>query len=203
MAILGFDISKTYKDFLLAWRTPNVLDRKEYRAAEEFACSIETDDNKDYDWVVNYARDNYDRIIKINSILDEKANDIIKFLGGGTGIVTLGVLVNLPRANSWILAAALPSYLCAILSLWMAYRARRPNPGYSPPSIRDAFDYADCYNGKGGQAKFIGRWHEASVSMGLAIEDKAKKVDWAMYFFVLALSLLLIPFLLAIGVPTR
>jgi hypothetical protein len=173
---------------------PPIEEHKEYLNANEFKQNIETGDGIDYAWVWDYAVESFARASSIYKELDDKASDIIKYLGGGTGLFTLAVLTKVERENVGILVWALPSFLAALLSIFFAALARKPNLVLHPPTVKSAFLYAENMGGEGkAQAAFLGCWHVACESMHVAIAIKAKRVQCATWAYVGAIALLLLP----------
>jgi hypothetical protein len=173
--------------------------RPEYQEAETFKRTIEpTQASESYEWVWDYSKDVYDRISKMNSVLDDKANDIVKYLGGGTGIFTVGLLSNMDNSNVSVFVWALPSYFFALFSIWLAILARKPNTAYSPPSVKSAFEYADDSDMEKPKASFIGQWHLACVGMRQSVAIKSIRVEAATWMFFCAIGLLILPVMFAV-----
>lgn len=109
---------------LCAWwdrwlpRPSDIRSDPDYQVAHDFKDSYEPSDGVDYKWVSTYARETYDRFEQANQNLDAKAESIIKLLGGGTGLVTLGAIVRsadvakLNMASLLLLAISLGGSAC-------------------------------------------------------------------------------------------
>src|SRR5262249_7329045 len=52
----------------------------------EFSKEVRPIENADYKWLLDYARLLWDECNKTFASLDEKAENIIRYLGGGTGL---------------------------------------------------------------------------------------------------------------------
>src|SRR5271157_3479339 len=144
-------------------------DDPQYTEAESFKEEIELKDGVDYEWVWEHAKDTFDRSESTYKELDDKANDIIKYLGGGTGLFTLAVLANIRHENACVILAAIPTFLLALISVTVALRARQPNPATRPPDIRSAFKFAEHYEKSGkARAYFLGQWHLTCKGLDLA-----------------------------------
>jgi hypothetical protein len=187
----------------LIWTSPDGLDRQfrtteAYDEANKFKLNIEPKPGADYEWVWEYAKFQFERADAIYKDLDNRAHDIIKYLGGGTGLLTFGALANVDHRNVWVVVSAIPAFLCAIVSIALAARARQPNPTWEPPPIDSAFRFAGEY--KEGEAKphFLGQWHLTCELMYLAVQAKSKRIAYATMFYVLAIVLLAIPIVVAI-----
>lgn len=122
--------------------------RAPYREAASFAQSIEPRDGVDYQWIWDYSKEHYEMLCKVRSILDDKANDILKYLGSGTALFTLGVLANIKSENWYLYLLAIPSYFLSLLSLYYAIKAREPSAAFHPPAIKGLWDYFEHYQKK-------------------------------------------------------
>ncbi len=96
-----------------------------YKAAERFNDTLTPVEEGDYKWVWDYAKFQFERANQIYRELDDKANDIIKYLGGGTGLFTLAAIANTTPRNLWVIIAAIPSFALAVVSIALA-RGRSP-----------------------------------------------------------------------------
>ncbi|SIN69218.1 hypothetical protein SAMN05444166_0158 [Singulisphaera sp. GP187] len=163
-----------------------------YKEAAVFKETIEPSNDVDYEWVCEYARDCYDRSEKIFAVLDGKANDIIKYLGGGAGLFTLAVLTNLKPENARIVIWTIPAYLISIMAIYFAVKAKQPNSVALPPSVKSAFDYANRFEGTS-QASFLGQWNMMCVGMSVANQVKARSVRKATWAFFGAIVALIFP----------
>src|SRR5215208_5555830 len=81
-------------------KPPDVADDPRVREAEVFKTTAEAEPDADYGWAWEYARDAYDRKMAVRDSLDDKASDIIKYLGGGAGLFTLAALLNVKPENA-------------------------------------------------------------------------------------------------------
>jgi hypothetical protein len=170
----------------------------EYQDAMEFKeCIdqlIEESEGVEFDWVSEYARGQFDRVTKVYDRLDDKAETIIKYIGGGTWIFTLAILMNSGSHTFTIITWAIPSFLCALASIFFASLARQPNPVYFPPDVKSAFHYAHWNKGAGkAQAAFLGSWHLACEGMFLAVMAKSRQIRYATWAFFAALLMLILP----------
>jgi hypothetical protein len=168
-------------------------------AARKFRDSLEPIPDADCGWVWDYGRDLFDRYTKIYKELDDKASDIIKYLGGGTGLFTLAALSNVTAKNIHILGWAIPSFLAALVSIFFASLARKPGDVMMPSTIENALDYARDYP-ESMQAKtvFLGCMHVSCTSYEGALARKAFRVEVATWVFFAAIAMLIIPILVAI-----
>ena len=79
-----------------------------YKEAVRFKEKWEPEDEVVYDWTVEYAKDCYTRMETTFRYMDEKADSLIKYLGGGTAAVTLGTLATVNGANYLLACAVTP-----------------------------------------------------------------------------------------------
>ena len=170
-----------------------------YDAAKTFQKNIEPQDGVEYAWVWAFAKDQYARLESICKGVDEKANDILKYLGGGAGLLTLAVLANVTARNYYVFLLAVPSLVLALISIAFAAKARRPIKTLVPPDVKGAFEYASYYKKEStAMAAFIGQWHFACEGLRLVTEAKAARVKVATSFYVWAISSLALAFIAAL-----
>jgi len=186
-----------WKKLPFLWSWPDYIpDDPDYRKAVEFEETFTPHSDRDYDWVWTYASENFGRLETMYKDLDSKADSIIRYLGGGTGLVTLGAIATISKETAPIVLWMVPSVLIALAAIVFAARARVPVKTPFPPSVEGAVKYVNAFDQ---QAKdtFLGQWHLTCEAMRLAIREKAWGVKWATRLFTLALTTLLLPFISA------
>jgi flagellar basal body-associated protein FliL len=124
----------------------------DFKAAMEFYRIFKPQDNVDYGEPVKFARELYERYENTGKLLDEKADSIIKYLGGGSALITFGALVSLKIDNQWsctlgivALVSLLPSLVCAFLAVSSAINARKPQTAATLPNVKFAVEMAEYY----------------------------------------------------------
>src|SRR5262245_31100274 len=77
--------------------------------AARFSDNLAPQDGVNYEWVVAVAKARYDALVKAFDDLDAKAAAIVGYLGGGTGLITLGTLFTAinTAVSPWVAVAAL------------------------------------------------------------------------------------------------
>ena len=182
-----------------AWQPAPVGRSKLFKDTQSFKDNAEPIKDKDYSWAWDFAEAQFDRLFAISKELDEKANDIIKYLGGGTGLFALAMLSKIEPENFWLLKWTIPSFALAIVSILFAVLVRKPTTTYTPPSVEAAFKYVGYFEDANmAKGAFLGQWNRACVGVSLTNEIKADRVFAATWFFFLAITSLAIP----IGVAT-
>jgi len=178
---------------------PPVADHPDFKEAVRFGEDVEPVEGVDYGWVWEYAKADFDRLYADGKDLDDKANDLIKYLGGGTGLFTLALLVNVEPKHVMILWWAIPSFLCALFSIFLATCARVPRKVSIPARIEEAFRYANYFPGADrARGAFVGQWHVASEGLAVVNHQKARQVAWATWAFFATVVLLFLPVLAAL-----
>jgi hypothetical protein len=176
-----------------------------HRKAIEFLNKLDKEEasaDKSYTWTADYARQLWDGGVKIFSTIDEKADSIIKYLGGGTGIFALGIIAKIDSHNYYLAWLCAPSILCSLLAIYLAICARRPRGVPSLPPISQAFKFAEDYqNPTSAQRAFLGHWNLACIDMDLVCTRKAHLLEVAMKFYFAALGFLILPLLVAAAYP--
>ena len=187
------------RQFVDKWRPhalrPFVLDQDQrYQEALAFKDRAEGIEGKDYDWVCNYAETVYGQLMATRDALDDKANDVIKYLGGGAGLFTLAALMTVKPENIGVFCWALPSFLCALISVFFAVRAREPSDVAYPPTIKTAVEYIEHFaDGQTALGAFLGQWHAACEGMHIVVGHKAELVTLSIKAYFWTIFLLLLP----------
>lgn len=154
----------------------------------------------EYAWVDDYRRVVWDHRCKVLSTLNDKADAIFRYLGGGTGLFALGVLVKLDHEHARLTEVSLPALLCALAAILLACIAK--NPSYAPnlPSIQDALTTYAEGSGSDHEAigAFLGQWNLACEDMRLVCMRKANLIQWATWLYFVAISFLLLPITISI-----
>ncbi len=135
---------------LRVWENrPNLEKDERYREAEKFEQEIQPEKEVNYDWVWDYACETHNHIWERCKELDNKANDIIKYLGGGVGLFTVGTIANISSQNAWLVVWTIPSFFFSLASILFAVLALKPNPVKLPPSVESAYKYANFHKESG------------------------------------------------------
>lgn len=170
--------------------------------AVAFKDTFEPRDGVDYGWVVSCARDEYGRAVEVFKRLDEKAAAIANYLGAGAGLLTLGSVTGVAsgQLGAWVVLAAVPSVVLALLALALAVRARGTTLRVGLPPVPGMVGYAEFF-GPRAEAAFLGQWHLCVAVMYRVIARKGGRVDLAVRCFVLAIASLSLP--LGVGLARK
>jgi hypothetical protein len=184
--------------------TPAFVEKDEaYKRALEFMEAATAKEGvEDYKWVLDYAKGLWEYRNKVFALLDEKAEGIIKYLGGGTGLFAIAALAKVDSSNNYIAFWTLPAIVVALVAILLALLSKAPGPFPSPPTIENAKQYADgLKTEQAAIAAFLGQLNLACEKARLICECKAKVVGCAVIATYTALALLLVPLLVAISQP--
>jgi hypothetical protein len=165
-----------------------------HKKAKAFLENFRAKEGVDYGWAIDHAKSLWSETNKHFASLDDKADSIIKYLGGGIGLFSLGVLAKADASNTYLILWALPAIFLAVLSVFFAAWVRKPNSVPRMPSIEAAVSCAEEESG----ADFLGQWHYACESQLMANESKAKNLERATLCYCLSLALLALPLLAAV-----
>jgi|SRR5579864_160387 len=179
---------------------PNhIEDNETYKRAVVAMKATTAKEGVEYGWVLEYAKTRYEHCSKILSILDDKADGIIRYLGGGTGLFALGALSKIDSANSHLVWWSLPAIFAALVSLWFAWRVRKARTVPSLPSVLDAKEnYAEgCPTDGAAKAAFLGQWNLYCEGTRVECHAKAALLDRATCCYFIALVLLVLPLIAA------
>jgi hypothetical protein len=191
-------LGRRLRDYLFGLAVPvNVWDHEDYVAARD--ALIQVKEGVSYEWACKFAKEHWERLDAIFKHLDEKADSIIKYFGGGTGLFALSTVFAINRNTVPIYASALPAFLLALVTVGLALWARNPIETALPPTVGTAKKTAEICK-ENGEAAFLKFWHEACVIMSLVIEKKGRRVQLATIAYFATLISLLLPISVAIGV---
>jgi hypothetical protein len=141
-----------------------------------------------------YAKDKYEHLSRASDRLEEKADSIIKYLGGGTAIVALAAFAGITKTTAPIIGLLVPSIGCALAAVWHAVQARQPTKIPVPPRVDEAMSYVHAYKAQS-EATFLAQWHEACVKLDTVVTYKAGHVSAANKFYFWTLAWLIIAML--------
>jgi hypothetical protein len=183
-------------DIFDALNPPPIEDHPAFKIALGFKDAIRIDNDVNYDWLYDYSIDTLNRHINLSKEIEDKADSIIKYLGGGTGILTFAALNNLSSLGQRVIYWSIPALLMASLSVLVAAMVRNPFRTYFPPSVLDAYDYALRYKTEEkAKGAMVGALHAVIVSSDWTYEIKSSRLAWATTTFALTIVLLVLPIL--------
>jgi hypothetical protein len=190
-------ISKWFRRIVDRYAQGKVHTDTAYREAHEFKNQYNPKEDVDYEWVSSYAKFVFEQFERADETLDAKAENIIRILGGGTGLLTLGAIANVAKINVWTAACLVLALALALIAIFVASWARIPRETYLPPSICWALIYADHY-GSLAESKFLAQWHLTCEGLRLTIRNKARLVTISTWCFGLTLLALALSFVFAV-----
>ena len=171
------------------------LDHPDYKRALEFKADFSpTLDGDDYRWVCDYAQHTYDLLHDTFKYLDEKADSIIKYLGGGTAIAALAAVASVTGENAWAVLMLTPSLCCALKAVRLAMKVRAPVKTPGPPTIYEAIRYAEFHREKA-EATFLGLWFATCEGLAAVNAKKARELHGASRWYYRTLACLALPLL--------
>jgi hypothetical protein len=170
----------------------------EYRRAVEFAQTHVPVGGRDYSWVVEHAKDQFEAMEKAIAALDDKASKIITYVGAFAGLSAVTFAYQAATVHWVIGAALLPTLILALLAISQAVRAVSPGPQPFPPSAERAGAYAEAYPTEEAQARFALQTWAAFEGLSVVAAAKADLVAGALVLFKWAAWCLLLPALAAV-----
>jgi hypothetical protein len=155
------DLLRAYQQKVAGWLALKIRPWKgesdftqseDYKTALKAYNDFKKADGIDYSPVVTYARELYDRYDKTDKTLDEKADSVIRYLGGGSALITFGALLSLksdiPESRQLgivLLLSLIPSLLSTICAVFFAIRVRQPQLAATLPNVDFAQKMAEYY----------------------------------------------------------
>jgi len=165
-----------------------------YLKSEEFKKVFDPgeENHARYTWVLTHAKDAYEALHKTFNDLDAKADTIIKYLGVGTPVATLAVLINITPETAYLVYWLMPAALCAVGSIFFAMWALEPTSVPTAPHVNTAAEYVDFFEDRS-EVAFLGLWHCCCEGMSVKVTEKAHFVRVAGWLLVGTLVSLLLP----------
>lgn len=175
----------------------------EYMAAREFqtnwfhSLSNGESHEKKLPWLAEYAKWQFELSEQTWKDNDSKAETVIRFLGGGFGLITFAALASIDQNNMMLFLATAPSIVAAIAGVLFATAARWPSHFSRPPSVSVVSDLKQT--DKYGQAVLIPILHVAETRLRIINRRKSKWLRWAYGSFATAIVLLALPLIVALA----
>ena len=158
----------------------------------------------DYDWVYAYAKDRFAQTLAAFKDLEDKAASTITYLGGGTGLVSLGAVLSFSegKISPVTVAACFVPLVLAGVSLVLATISRWTAEVHYPPSIRDAVKFAEhAATATDARAMLAVVIHEGDAATMATLSEKARLVEWSLRCKTAAIAAMLLPVLFAVFFP--
>jgi len=158
----------------------------DYNKAIDFANSFNPQSDCAYGWVYEHSLSLYNQTSESINDLDKKADNMIKYLVPGSGLLGLFVsYIALSRGNFMIGLYAFIGIIFVIGALIYAVSALMPSDYALLPSVKSALNKADNYpQTEQAKAKFASIIAIAISGQLSAIEYKYKKVDISYILFI-------------------
>jgi hypothetical protein len=152
-----------------------------------------TKSSDQYGWVADYAKYVLGEFRSAERTLDEKAESVMKLFGSGTGLLTFGAFINLPKFSLLTTILLGVALLLALAAIFAAAWVRVPRQTYLPPSVASALAYVEKYEDVS-ETRFLAQWHLACEGLRLSLRLKSSGVRIATWLgfwsiFVVAMSL--------------
>jgi len=174
----------------------------EYQHAVDLAQHFEPRQDVEYGWAMDYGLRAYEWYSHALDVLDQKADSLITYLGGGVGLLSMVAAV-LSLDKSRILAATLlPTILLGLWAIRLAAGARAPALLPFPPFPDKALRYSEFFEVRErAVGAFTAKLHEATIAAWIALDAKGNRIRAATRCFIWATGLLLLPVFGALLLP--
>lgn len=168
-----------------------VTDHPSYKQAVDYA---RNDRAKacEYDWVASYSTRAIERYYDVFRSTDGKADSIIRYMGGGTGLFAITLISKADSTPWYVILSAFPAFIVAVCSIACAARIRAPTDIPALPMPRQARRYAERH-GDQSEGEFIAQMNTVCVGMALVNAKRAKSLDKSTRLYVLSIILLAFP----------
>jgi hypothetical protein len=186
-------------------RPDRIFTDPEYANAYEYKDQFQPKDDADYGWVSTYAVFIYNQLQAIETSLDSKAESIVKLMGGASGLLSIGAIINMDKLialNGPTRLSIAFSLIIALFSVGLAIWARVPRNTVLPPSIAWALEYVEGYESQS-ESRFLAQWHLACEGIRLSNRAKSICVRIASWMGLASVLLLAISFFIAMATISK
>lgn len=180
-----------------SWLRAIVEADEDCRKARRFAGRFKPKEGEDYTWSYEYAEGAYSRLADTMDALDAKADSIVNYVGAFSGFAVIALAYEAVTVDWTLGIAVFPTFICAVVAIAMAAKARRPAAIPQPPSVEDALRFVHVH-GSESKARFIPQFHVATQAMRVVASAKGALVRSASHFFVWSVVLLVVPLFAAL-----
>lgn len=185
---------------MIGWFRPikqeDIESHPDYRAAREFTKAFEPQKGRSYKWVYDDAMRAFDLITDTITVLDRKAENIIKYIAPGTGLLGLAFawLAKNACINMWAGIVVLAGILALVLSTLNSLSSLQPHRTTFAPDTKDALDCADYedYDSEQALGLFAAGVNSCTVGRMILADQKAACIQRAYRYFSVGLLLILI-----------
>lgn len=146
------------------------------------------------DWVSDYALWRYTKLEESWDLLDAKADQLIRYLGGGAGMISVASFFAKYADQGWVILWAIPSFLLALQAIHCAMQSKELKAFPSPPKIKRAYArFKDHGSDKGKSRFFAGDMHVTCEGLIAALAKKAEILQPAYTWALRAIVALILP----------
>ena len=186
-----------------------IEEEEEYKTALEYFNGFSAKPDTDYTLAINYLMGLYDRLQATEKLLEEKADSLIKYLGGGTALITFGTLISLKLdskasliVSGVMMLSLLPALIYGIYTILRAIKVRAPSKSFMPAEVNFAINCVNHYPTK--EMTHINIWliyHPVCAAYLIRNNRKSALLQAAHSYYAALMKCLLIP-LIALPVCT-
>lgn len=198
-----FDRAKSYFSSLkFGWGKPLNLDEEpSYIAAVDYFKEFNAKEDADYSLVIEYMKLLYERLQAGEKVLEEKADALVKYLGGGTVLATFGSIWAFKsdsktslEITGLTLSCLLPAFYFAVTTIRRATKVREPDVAVTLPASDFPIKCVEHYSKK--EVAQINVWliyHPMCAACLLRNERKAELLKSAHRNYTLLMFSLVLP----------
>jgi len=200
---IAFTVPRLVRQFVVlpSDMIPSFEDTAEYKQSVELWQKFEMKEQVDYKPVVEYATRLAESYERTDKSLDDKADSIVKYLGGGTAIITAGVLLGIKTDSTRgcilslvAITCLAPSYYFTIRAVRAAINARRPQNQAALKSVSFAIEMAEHHKEQSKfEPNFYMIFHPICEGAYIRNEGKARLVDRSHTYYMRSIFCLAIP----------
>lgn len=167
---------------------------------DNFVPNPEVAQEKQYQWIVEYAPKLYEERFGAYLRLDDKAASIATWILAVVGVLASGLVVAVSNGTlHWaIVVFAIPSLVLATLAIQMAIEARTGLDLFPSPSVRTSIGFVEN-RWPVGRETLLSEWHKAITSVSLASDRRSAAINCSLRFALRSVQCLALPLLMSVS----
>lgn len=179
----------------------NILEENEsVKELDEITDQLDYPSVENPDILLEQAKDNYENAVNSIEYLEKKSNDLIRYLGVGTGLVGILLHYSAHNLNIYSKIIIILGFGLWIASLICALSIKTPSDYWYPSPINNAMKFMHHY---WSDSNSLNVWralaYQKSIySYGIMGKIKSERLNRAYIFLVLSLLLFFLSFILRI-----
>lgn len=161
---------------------------------EEYMPTEQELEASQHKWLIDYAKLKYQYTLNRWDSLENKADQLVRYLGGSIPILLGAVIVSTDKLSIGSTLSIIPTILLLIASMILAVASRRIKIAFEPACVAEAQKYVAFYkNAAIAEFEFVSEWKNAIDKQDIACDEKAEWLQWSFNALLSAIVCVVLP----------